>query len=275
LKPVRISKENPFFTIEDNMVMSSDRKRLICYFGSESRIVIKKEVEVIGKSAFNYCIRVGEVVFEEGSRLRLIEDYAFYQTGLKRIVIPASVEVVGEFCFGSCFYLHEFAFERESNLKEIKGDALFKSALGEIEIPAKCQILAPSSLTGLKSVTVSKENPFLVVEDSFLKSSDRKRLIRYMGSERRIVIKREVEGIGEECFHWLENLCEVVFEEGSKLRRLERKAFMETGLTRISIPGSVEAIGEECFFGCESLREVVYEGRVPEIGENAFHRCPL
>jgi hypothetical protein len=149
--------------VEDSFLKSSDRKRLIRYFGSEEQVVVKKEVEIIGESCFHFCLFVREITFEEESELREIGKWAFSNTHV-------------------------------SNL----------------EIPPKCEILDGSSLMDVKSVTVSKENPFFVIEDSFLKSSDRKRLIRYMGREKRIVVKNEVEGIGEHCFCLC--ACEVVYE---------------------------------------------------------------
>jgi hypothetical protein len=211
--------------VENRMLMSSDRKRLIRCFGSESRIVVEKEVEVIG-----------------------------------------------EYCFYRRLYLREIAFEPGSNLKELGKYAFQWASVGKLELPPKCEILTGMSLNGVESVTVSKENPFLRVEDSFLKSYDRKRLIWYMGSERQIVVKKEVEVIGEECFCGCSPR-QVLFEKGSRLRRLGTQAFWRSCLARIRIPASVRVIEERCFDGCWRLYEVVYEGRVPEIGENAFNGC--
>jgi hypothetical protein len=272
VKSVSVSKENPFFIVEDDMLMSSDRKRLIRYFGSEARIVVKKEVEVIE-----------------------------------------------ERCFGRYSTLHVVIFEEDSGLKEIRPWAFIDTSVDKLEIPSKCQILNGLSLEDVKSVTVSKENPFLIVEDSFLKSYDRKRLIQYMGSEERVVVKKEVEVIGEGCFYdckylrevefqkdsklqrlenrsfswvgltkvvipasveaigegcfWECSLCEVIFERGSKLRRLEKSSFADTHLREIIIPASVEVIGEECFFWCRSLSRVTYEGHVADVAESAFDGC--
>jgi hypothetical protein len=166
-------------------------------------------------------------------------------------------------------------FESKSKLKEIERNALSDTALDMFEIPPECQILNGLSLRGVKSFTISRENPFFVIEEPFLESSDRKRLIWYMGSEHQVVVKKEVEVIGEGCFASSQYLCEVMFEEGSKVRRLERRAFLCTDLEKVTIPASVEVIGEECFGCCGYLREVVYEGQVPSIAENAFRGCPL
>jgi hypothetical protein len=115
----------------------------------------------------------------------------------------------------------------------------------------------------------------VVVEDSFLKSYDRKRLIWYMGSEQQIAVKKEVEVIGEYCFFNLLSLREVIFEEGSTLRSIEDSAFAGCKLGKMVFPASLETIGEEAFANCIALREVTYEGEVPVIGRNAFSNCRL
>jgi hypothetical protein len=46
-----------------------------------------------------------------------------------------------------------------------------------------------------------------------------------MGSERQVVVKKEVEVIGEYCFYLNKKIGEVMFEKDSKVRRLERKDF--------------------------------------------------
>jgi hypothetical protein len=160
--------------------------------------------------------------------------------------------------------------EEGSELKQIEDWAFSGVEVAKFEIPSKCQILNGLSLSVVKSFTISKENPFLVIEDSFLKSSDRKRLIWYLGSEEQVVVKKEVEVISEGCFSWKRSLKSVVFEKGSDLRRLEREAFAITSLDRIVIPASVEVIGKLCFWDTLSDHDIIYEGHVADIADDAF-----
>jgi hypothetical protein len=51
----------------------------------------------------------------------------------------------------------------------------------------------------------------------------------------------------------------VTFESGSKLSRIEKSVFSETGLVEIILPSSVEVLGEECFSLCVSLSSVIFE----------------
>jgi hypothetical protein len=322
VKSVCVSKESPFFAVDNEMLMSSDCKKLIRYLGSERQVVVKKEIEVIGEKCFGSPHREAlfeknsshlVVLFEEGSALREIKEFAFCDTFLEKLEIPSKcqilnalsledvksvtvskenpffavedemlmssdrkrliryfgsesrivvkkeVEVIGEYCFCQRADLCDVIFENGSELKEIRDQAFLGTFLDEFEIPSKCEVLNGLSLKDVKSVTVSKENPFLVVEDSFLKSSDKKRLIWYMGSECQVVVKKEVEVIGKNCFYGCKSVCEVVFERGSRLRLIEDGAFRGTGARKVIIPASVEVVGQYSFLCCFNLCEVLFE----------------
>jgi hypothetical protein len=97
-----------------------------------------------------------------------------------------------------------------------------------------------------------------VIEDSFLKTYDRKRLIWYMGSGKKVTIKKEVEVIGNGCFVSCQSLREVVFEEGSKLRLIENSMFGSSCVTRIVIPAGA-VIEKDCFRYCPSGCELIFE----------------
>jgi hypothetical protein len=93
----------------------------------------------------------------------------------------------------------------------------------------------------------------------------------------RICIPSSVESIGKYCFDGCGFLCEVTFEFGSKLQRIEKEAFRETHLKTIRIPASVELIGESCFDACHSLYDVVFEfgSKLQRIEESAFQGSGL
>jgi hypothetical protein len=239
------------------------------------KMTIPSSVEVIGKECFSQCESLCEVIFEPGSRLQRIGRYAFFRAGLKKIIIPSSVELIGECGFCSCESLCEVTFETGSRLQEIERWAFSGTNLPKIEIPSKCQVLTGLSLKDVKSVTISRENPFFAIEGSMIVSQDRKRLIRYFGCESQVLVKKEIEVIGEECFRECESLRKVTFERGSRLQRIGQSAFGGTALKKLTIPPSVEVIGKYCFGFCESLCEVTFEGSVREMAERIFDQCPL
>jgi hypothetical protein len=65
-----------------------------------------------------------------------------------------------------------------------------------------------------------------------------------------LIIPRTVEVLGSGCFASCKSLDSVVFEAGSKLRKIESKAFRKTAITEIVIPKYVVLIGAMCFAAC-------------------------
>lgn len=57
------------------------------------------------------------------------------------------------------------------------------------------------------------------------------------------------------------------------LEKIEKMAFIECGLRRITIPRSVREIGEEAFYNCEQLEEVNILNPETKIGPGVFAEC--
>jgi hypothetical protein len=157
-------------------------------------VYIPASVEFIGKHCFERCTSLCEITFESGSKLKRIEEYAFWETRVRQIQIPSSVEFIGKHCFERCTSLCEITFESGSSLKEIGDYAFYETILKKIELPAKCEIISAFSLAGVKTVSICRENPFLIEEESFIKIRNKKVLIQYNGADLKIIIDQEVEG---------------------------------------------------------------------------------
>ena len=89
----------------------------------------------------------------------------------------------------------------------------------------------------------------------------------------KLVVPSCVKVLGESAFIMCERLNEVVFEQGSRLERIERCCFDRCNLTKIVLPESVQYIGEFCFSDCLNLREVVIPRSVRKIDGFAFSHC--
>jgi hypothetical protein len=129
-------------------------------------------------------------------------------------------------------------------------------------------------IIGLSRVSLSNSNRSLVLDNECLLWSDRKAVIRYFGKEKEFRIPAAVELISNGCFRNCTSLCNVRFEEHSKLRRIGTEAFLGSGITSITIPPYVDIIEERSFTHCQALREVTFEG-TPTIRKKAFDECPL
>jgi hypothetical protein len=88
----------------------------------------------------------------------------------------------------------------------------------------------------------------------------------------RLWIPAQIELIKLKCFKLCQQLEWTVFETNSRLMRIEKEAFTETGLLDIVIPLSVEVIEPRCFYRCKSLLSVTFESgsRLLRIEDSAF-----
>lgn len=82
-----------------------------------------------------------------------------------------------------------------------------------------------------------------------------------------------MEEISESVFKDCINLKEVVFEEGSRLKKIGKYAFSGcSNLRNIRLPEGLEHIGNGCF--CETnLEEITIPSSVATIEEYAFYNC--
>jgi hypothetical protein len=266
-----ISEDNPFFVVETAFIKTADEKSLVRYLGRDEKIAINEKIEIISTGCFSGCKFLCEVTFESNSSLRCIERIGFEKCGLKSIQVPASVESIGAFCFCECSCLCEVTFESESLLKEIGMHAFDGAIVSAIEIPKKCEKLSGLSILDIENVAISEGNPFFVMDESFLKTSDKKVLVRYLGIEKKLVIGKDAEEISDGCFTSCQSLEEIRFEPGSRLRKLGKLVFRLANQLKIWIPASVESIGKGCFsWGCGSSVFLEAGSRLQHVGKYAF-----
>jgi hypothetical protein len=92
-----------------------------------------------------------------------------------------------------------------------------------------------------------------------------------------IIIPSSVKVLGEESFHACRSLSSVTLKSKSKLLRIEKEAFSQTGLVEIVLPASVKVSGEKCFSHCRSLSSVTFESglRLGEVSKDAFLDVPI
>jgi hypothetical protein len=243
------------------------------------------------------------IVFGTGSRLREIGEAAFaHSESLPGLILPSSVEIIGDRCFEECSRMSSITFEENSRLKRIGGRAFSGCQLNSITIPASTQEIDGSAFLGcpLIDVRLAPGSQNFVMERNMLMTSDGTSIVRYFGSDRKVLLPGNVELLGKSCFESCQQLEGLFFESDSKLRRIGRSALCACGsLTSITIPASVEVIedssafrqcdglefcsldengllfriGQEAFVGCRSLPSFDIPRNVGEIGRNCFINC--
>jgi hypothetical protein len=179
--------------------------------GCERRtVVVSASLEIL-TSVLAEDETIEAVEFEAVSKLRRIEDMAFVKyRRLQSLCVPASVESIGSFCFS-----HPLLEASELSTLTFEGGSNLRR-------------LEDSALFGCPHLTS-------------------------------LCIPASVESIGQTCFHVFESsesenasefgLKTVSFEAGSKLKRIESRAFASCrGLRSICLPASVRAIDGTTFW---------------------------
>ena len=65
-------------------------------------IAIPKSVTIIGRRAFYRCLKLREVEFAEGSKLRVVGEESFRESGLKDVAMPQSIRMICAGAFSGC-----------------------------------------------------------------------------------------------------------------------------------------------------------------------------
>ena len=153
------------------------------------RVTIPVNVETISTTTFNGCSQLKRVIFEKGSKLKLIAGSSgnnsktggtFSGTALTSIEIPASVESIEACAFHACTQLTAISFEENSMLKLIGGGYYYSSggwirkgafcgctSLNTIKIPANVETIEATAFTGcstLHKVTFETGSQLKIIE---------------------------------------------------------------------------------------------------------------
>ncbi len=143
--------------------------------GSSLRSVfIPSDVVSVGKYAFNKCLKLETVQFEDGGRLRTIGDsafrdceklvtlvfgngislekvgaYAFYGCGIKDVTVPPSLREIPIFAFSSCNDLSRVKFSEDGSLlKKIDANAFSNCAIESITLPSGLYSIGSGAFSG-------------------------------------------------------------------------------------------------------------------------------
>jgi hypothetical protein len=243
------------------------------YLSVAARVVVPSSIEVIAARAFG-ASRVANVMFESG-KIREIRENAFAGcASLKAFTVPQSVEEIGEGCFENCDELEIMAFEEPSRLKRINARVFAGCALNSIAIPESTTEIDGSAFVGcpLREIRVVH----FIVRGDMLLTADCRQIVRYFGLGKEVVVPASVELLGRSCFQDSRHLQHVIFENGSRLRRIGVSAFADCeNLAGIVIPASVEIIEDEAFKGCSGMEGWMLdeEAALVMIGKKAIAEC--
>lgn len=221
-------------------------------------IVIPKSVTSIGNYAFTYCISLTSVIFESGSVLQTIGDYAFRATvttagryvPITSISIPASVKSIGTYAFAYCYSLTTVTFEKDASgntsLQYIGAHAFRNTSIQTIVLPDTVK-----SLTGPTTIASDSQS------SAFYQCT----------SLTSVTLPANLTHTGQSTFYGCTSLTTVNFGEYSTLQSIGYAAFSGcSNLTDLKLPSSLTSIGASAFANCLKLTELEIPDSVTEIG---------
>jgi hypothetical protein len=91
-----------------------------------------------------------------------------------------------------------------------------------------------------------------------------------------VCIPASVTSIGPSSFAYCAGLMEVTFEPGSKLSRIDARAFgCCPHLKVLAIPSSVTLLNSNCFTGCQKLETLILlpDSQLVRLEDSVFNRC--
>ena len=280
------------------------------FFESEGleKVTISPDVRLIDQRAFQSCLNLKEVVFNEG--VETINDFAFlYCQSIRGIKLPNSLKSIGEQAFSGCESAATLTFgsgmthlgsgsfsscrslecvEIPDNLSDIDdGVFAYCTSLKQVKLGASMKSVPEqmfSDCTALDNVIIP-DNITLLGNDSFCRCI----------SLKNINFGNGVKEIGNNCFASCTSLAELVFPESvekigegvvSNCTALRRMVIPDKvtklgaylcaycfALETVELGEGLETVAEGLFSGCENLKEVKLGSNTREIGPYAFMSC--
>jgi hypothetical protein len=189
------------------------------------------------------------------------------------IEVFREITILSQNSFGGCRTLLNVSFKGDSELRRIEAGAFSNcSSLHSIFIPSFVDALDRSAFSGaqIRDIIVASDNPHFSGRGPFLLNSGGTSLSRYLGSNSRVEIFREIRAFCQGSFCDCSNLRELSFERNSDLRRIEARAFANcSSLQSIFIPSFVDTIDGSAFCGSQHRQIIVaddnpyFKGRGP------------
>lgn len=240
-------------------------------------VTIPDSVEKIATGAFEDCSSLTNVIFNENSRLLIVNDYAFSGCkSLTRLVLP---EGVGQIGYKAFYNTSMRTFTIPSSVKTLD-NYVFSGCFKLVEVINKTNLYVGKNTHGLNALEVHGGESKIVNKDGylFITSESVNYLLGYVGSETELVLPNGYNGenykIDGAAFSENHTIKSVVIP--SKVTEVGSSAFSECeSLVSVNIPSSVETLGGCAFYFCSSLKTVTFEEncRIPEIGYDTFRGC--
>ena len=237
-------------------------------------------------AAFQGCTSLKSVVFEEGSKCKLIGAGAFMGCKqLEAISIPSTVSTLGDSAFAGCEAIEEIVIPATAT---VYGDNLFSGciSLSRVVLNDRATALSNGMFSGCtslknidipKSVTSFGDNLFSNTGlETFTVPSTITDLPRYFLSGCKsltsVTLPQGLQTVGDYAFNGCIMLEAIVVPAGVTTMGVSVFAGCER-LNSVSLPATLDTMGREAFSGCYSLEDIVLPNALRVIERYTFEDC--
>ncbi len=270
---------------------------------SVSKVIVPASVMVIGREAFDGCLKLTSVVFEVTeagvTEVPLAIGVRAFRgcTALERIALPARLTDIklqrysvyegeiytddAENAFLGCYNLTTIHVAANNKLYKSVNGVLFskdgktlvlapESLEGAYVIPEGTQAIAPGAFIGCtKLEEITLPGTLTLVGECAFYGNTGMQTLKLAGNAFSDMT------IDKHAFHGCSKLASVVFDETSRLAVIGDYAFEGAAFTSFTFPATLTKVGVGAFKSCASLEVISFAegGKTLEFGEDAFKSC--
>lgn len=212
-----------------------------------TKVELNDDVTKITNSMFRGCTSLESITLPKD--LTTVDQYAFYQSGLKQVLLPMGVNTINNYAFSDCDQLTSFAVA--------SGNAKYKQVSGVLCTVANEIVVYPAGLTGKFEVPEGYSIAKYAFNGSNLEE---------------VVLPSSLTVIPQYAFENATGLTKVTVNGG--IREIGNYAFRNcAALTTVELPNTMEKIGNNAFYGCSLLAQINLPDSITTLGSYAFYAC--
>jgi hypothetical protein len=253
-----IENHSPHLAIEEGVLYSSDKSRLIFCYDDKTSFVIPRSVTTIEPFAFCQQRNLREISLHEGI-VSIGESSFMGCDSLEEIVLPPKITDIPYACFDGCESLSDV--QLPFGLKTI-GHAAFRNCrrLPNIRLPMSLRVI--NGFDGCSSLREIEIPSGVEGITGFM----------FCDSLRKVRLHAGVKRIDDYAFRYCDKLRSINFPDG--LEYIGARAFYPSSIHRAVFPDSLREIGDEAFYYNSKLSSLSFASKEIEIGTSAFACCP-
>lgn len=270
LDSITISPLNPYLCVENGIIYTKNKKKVLVANTTFGKIVLPEGVEEITDNAF---LRADITSIELPKSLKKIGERSFFRCSkLTSVKMKDNVSVIGAEAFKDCECLKKVTFSRK--IKQFGSFAFANTDVEKVTLGKYIKGISNNVFRGsthIKKLTIDKKNPYMMAYKNAIYSKDGKTLLNGMGVSGTFTIPKKVTRIKSGAF--AKNYQIDIVRGGKNIKSLPSNCFADSGIQFIQLSEGLKTIGKNCFENCMELWEVKLPDSVTTIKEGAFYGC--